>query len=77
MQLEEEFKTGEEDETIDFSTITPEGVLMAFTDEKLDKNKSSSTTSSPSKINVIEMPRGIEPDSDDDSGEESDGDFKV
>ena len=50
---------------------------MAFTDEKLDQNKSNSTTSSPSKINVIEMPRGIEPDSDDDSGEESDGDFKV
>ena len=31
--MEEEFKNGEEDETIDFSQITPEIIFESFNDE--------------------------------------------
>ena len=37
MQMEEEFKQGEEDESIDFSQVTEEGVFERFTDDIIER----------------------------------------
>ena len=34
MQMEEEFKSSEADETIDFESVTPEIVFESFTDQE-------------------------------------------
>ena len=77
MQMEEEFKDSEADETVDFSQVLPDQIFSSFTDKATVIQAVDAAQNEPSSEEIKSgRPIEITKDQDsDDEEEEDDGDF--